>query len=69
MKKKLNLTKLNKNELADLKAGVASVTISDLTVLCVCGCYYEDCGGSSEYDNATANMRGGLSSDPNSSCD
>lgn len=31
--------------------------------VCACGCAYADCGGSTTVDNASANMKYGLSSD------
>jgi hypothetical protein len=41
-----------------------TITIGQPTLLCLCGCWYADQGGSSSDANADANMEGGLISVP-----
>lgn len=47
MKEKMNLLRLSKNELRDLRAG-------ELAAACYCGCPFANEGGSSLMDNAFA---------------
>jgi natural product precursor len=52
----LNSASLNEKELDWVIAGSGS---------CACGCYYSECGGSSDHDNGCANYDGGkISRDP-----
>lgn len=51
----LNSESLNEKELNQVIAGEETV--------CMCGCYYSECGGSAEMDNADANSNEGLYSE------
>jgi len=51
MKEKFNLYSLGKRELRKVKAG---------WLICLCGCAWADCGGSSSSANAEKNSETGL---------
>jgi len=53
IKQRISMFKLSKKELKKIKGG-----------FCGCGCFYEDCGGSSSADNAAANTASALMSIP-----
>ncbi len=55
MKEKINLIKLSKNQLDEVRAGAAAAH-------CDCGCYYANGCGSSDSANQSANSADGLHS-------
>lgn len=61
MKKKMRLTHLTKNEMADLQAGYEMLWKPGTNRLCGCGCHYEGTeGGSSTEENRNTNYGSGF---------